>query len=113
MEGVLNRSYVDLIDKKWKSKMDTTETPKDLQPSDDSRVRLKKAGIKTTPIFSETKFSKTNNSTELNEMIERTKGIPAKERISIAKAKIEGFKDKFNKELEKERIEEVKNYIIR
>ena len=92
IKGVLNRSYVDLIDKSRKKKMATVGMPKEYKPGDDSRVRLKSEGIKTKPIFVDKKTNDNKKSTELNEMIERTKKIPAEERISIAKAKIEGFK---------------------
>jgi hypothetical protein len=96
IKGVLNTSYVDLVDKKHKTELDNTQMPKSYKPGDDSRIRYKKLGIKTEPVFDK-KNTDQNTETELNEMLERTKGIKAGEKVSIAKAKTLGAKNETTK----------------
>lgn len=95
IKGVLNTSYVDIISQDNKNLMDNTPMPDSYKPGDDSRVRYKAAGIKTKPIFDKQKTDSAKE-VEMNEMLERTKGVPANERVSVAKAKTRGGKaDKF------------------
>ena len=95
IKGVLNTSYVDIISQDNKNLMDNTPMPDSYKPGDDSRIRYKEAGIKTKPIFDKQKTDSAKE-VEMNEMLERTKGVPASERVSVAKAKTRGGKaDKF------------------
>ena len=95
IKGVLNTSFVDLINQDNKLTMDETPMPDNYKPGDDSRVRYKAAGIKTKPIFDKQKTDSAKE-VEMNEMLERTKGVPANEKVSVAKAKTRGAKaDKF------------------
>ena len=91
IKGVLNRSFIDLINQNLKKEMQSTPMPKNYKPGDDRKSRYKGLDIELAPIYNK-KYTNQNKSTELNEMLERTKGVPAGEKISIAKAKIEGFK---------------------
>lgn len=92
IKGILNRSFVDLLNQNIKTEINSTPMPDNYKPGDNRLSRYTELDLNLEPIYN-SKFENKNAEVELNEMLERTKGIPANERVSVAKAKTLGAKN--------------------